>query len=64
MNGTMTRTTSWMMTSREMTEENLGFRRENLGYAERAIPDSIPGLVPGLLGREKCRNGPAGNCGR
>ncbi len=48
----------------EMGRKNLGFRRENLGCANRAIPDSIPRLVPGLLGREDCRNGPAGNSGR
>jgi excisionase family DNA binding protein len=49
---------------RDSGRENLGFRRENLGCAERAIPDSIPGSVPGLLGREKCVNSPAGKSGQ
>jgi hypothetical protein len=66
MNGTMTMTmtTGWMMTSSATGNEILGFRRQNLGCADRAIPDSIPGLVPGLPGRRKCRNSPAGNSGR
>lgn len=53
-----------MMRSRGMGRENLGFRGENLGCADQAIPDSIPGLVPGLLDRRKCMNSPAGNSGR
>lgn len=64
MNGAMTRTTSWMMTSRKTGDENLGFRPENLGCAEPAIPDSIPGLSPGVTGRKNCGIVPAGNSGR
>jgi hypothetical protein len=59
----MTTTKSGMMT-RELGQENLGFCRENLGRAERAIPDSIPGLLPGGTGRAFPTITPAGNPAR